>query len=600
MIVYRKQERTINPKQELACMAGMLGGLTAGSSAHHDQAVELLIEYGELESGITDALCPDADFDSHVTRLLRRAGVLSGHIFKTAWEGRTDETGNWTGKMSAAFQELAASDLPGAVCVRVPEGYAHYGLYPETYLEAAMEFLNAEHPEGIACIGARSIGTSLSSVVCAALEASGLTVVSYTVRPRGHPFYRGLVLSTGFEQELCSLKCSHFIVVDEGPGLSGSSICCVAQKLSELGIADSRIVLFPSWNPDGSNFISESARRQWQRHRKYTVSFEKAWLSKGQLKRDLPYGGLLDISAGAWRPLFSGDVSAYPAIHPYHEQRKYLCSEDIPRAVLAIKGGEAIGPAAAAERPAALFVKFAGLGRYGRAKYERALKLAYDGFCPLVSGFAKGFLTTHVVYGRPLTNSGVNAKMLDAFACYLDYVRKTFPVEQEIRFDEIVMMIERNILVGLGGKWPGRLSFLENFRPLVSGSSAVAIDGRMMPHEWLSAGRGYMKMDSVDHHADQFFPGCQDIAWDMAGTIIEFALDREEQAYLLQKYRSFGDRGNMQERLPFYLIAYLAYRMGYATFAANELGTSPDGRKFRALAKRYSTLLCGEVLRFSG
>ncbi len=52
----------------------------------------------------------------------------------------------------------------------------------------------------------------------------------------------------------------------------------------------------------------------------------------------------------------------------------------------------------------------------------------------------------------------------------------------------------------------------------------MAIDGRMLPHEWVTDGGRLMKVDALDHPADDFLPGCRDIAWDVAGACVELGL----------------------------------------------------------------------------
>ena len=597
MIVYRKQERTTATLKQLSDLLALARSLDGNGLVEHEQAVDLLIGYGEFESGVTDAICAGDDSDNHVTRALRQAGVITGHIFRLSWAGDTGEMRYWTERLCRALERIASLDLPKAICVRVPEGYAHYGLYPETYLGAARDFFREVRPDRVACIGLRSIGTSLSSAVCAVLEDMGCRADSYTVRPRGHPFDRRVLLATSFEEQLRSLICSHFVIVDEGPGLSGTSLCCIAERLSELGIDDGRIVLFPSWNPDGTNFNSAGARKRWNRHRKFTAHFEDTWLASGRLKRRLPFGGLLDVSAGGWRSFFYAADQDSPAVHPYHERRKYLCAEDVSRIAHRRAGN---GDAGAQERPPAYLIKFAGLGRYGRLKQLRALQLADRGIAPRVSGIADGFIVMQLVEGRPLSAHDMSRELLEALAGYLACVEDSFPVSQDVGYDVIVAMIRRNVLLGLGREWVERLSVLEGFRSVVTDGQVTAVDGRMMPHEWLLTAEGYIKTDGIDHHADQFFPGCQDIAWDAAGILVEFSLDRSGRDCLLERYRSFGNGKEIYRRLPFYVIAYLAYRLGYATFAADELGSSPDGRKFRAMAGRYASLLRQEVARVSG
>jgi hypothetical protein len=116
---------------------------------------------------------------------------------------------------------------------------------------------------------------------------------------------------------------------------------------------------------------------------------------------------------------------------------------------------------------------------------------------------------------------------------------------------------------------------------------AVAVDGRMLPHEWLRTPHGILKTDAVDHHDDHFFPGPQDIAWDVAGFVSEFGLaEKAARGFTGEVAALSGDR-SLRARLPFYRIAYLAYRVGYASMAARTLGPSRDGTRMAALVRRY-------------
>lgn len=79
-------------------------------------------------------------------------------------------------------------------------------------------------------IGLRSIGTSLSAVVAATLQQSGIEVLPrVTVRPTGHPFARKV------ECLVVRPAAKAFIIVDEGPVLSGSSMVSVAEVLRQHG-----------------------------------------------------------------------------------------------------------------------------------------------------------------------------------------------------------------------------------------------------------------------------------------------------------------------------------------------------------------------------
>ena len=142
-------------------------------------------------------------------------------------------------------------------------------------------------------------------------------------------------------------------------------------------------------------------------------------------------------------------------------------------------------------------------------------------------------------------------------------------------------MIRVNVAEGLGPEWAARLDGLERFRAPVCEAATTRIDGRMLPHEFLRTGEGYLKVDALHHHDDHFFPGCQDIAWDYAAAEIEFGFTD-----LVSK--------TVQTRLPFYLVAYLSYRVGYCSMAAE---SGSDTEKFRLMAGGYAARLRDEIDR---
>lgn len=573
MIVYRKSEEespTADVLREVVSLATRAGG-----ALRHEDATELLMEAGRLEAGITDALFPEADGFNEMTKAARRASVMAGHVFVASWEGRNKDVGEWAARLTKELEALSVMALPWKVRTRVPEGYVHYGLYPEVYIKAARAFFETERPEDAVCIGLRSIGTSLSAVVSATLETLGCRVSSFTLRPKGHPFRRKARCSERLEAALINAG-SRFLIIDEGPGLSGTSFSCAARKLSSLGAADNAIFLFPSWVPDGSSFISAEARLTWGRHKKYSASFEELWIRSGRLAREACVeGGLVDISAGSWRSLFYARAADYPPTHPRHERRKYIA------------GGSSL-------------LKFAGHGRYGRKKLERARRLAEEGYGVPVAGVYCGFIKTEFMDARPLGAADLNQLLLDEMASYLSFIRRVFRADRRMDFDEFFGMARRNITLGLGDEWAGRAGALEVMRDVYESGTPVEVDGRMHPVEWLLTKRGYRKADTVDHNADQFFPSSQDISWDLASAIVEFDMSPMESRYLLSRY-SVSARDKVDgERLRLYMIAYLAFRLGYATFAAEELAGTPEGPRFSSMCGKYRARLKRELLWVAG
>src|ERR671921_253291 len=94
----------------------------------------------------------------------------------------------------------------------------------------------------IQVIGIRSIGTGLAAMVATGLRAPA----PVTVRPVGHPFRRELALSPELAAALRAEREARFAVVDEGPGLSGSSFGAVADFLEDQRVTPGRICFFPS------------------------------------------------------------------------------------------------------------------------------------------------------------------------------------------------------------------------------------------------------------------------------------------------------------------------------------------------------------------
>jgi hypothetical protein len=535
MIIYGDREEEVDTAEVLRELTSLCDGtsLYADAGADCDLSTHLLIRFGQLEAGLVDALCPDEDDETATTRLLRVVSIgLAAH--------------GATPAMHDTLLALAQRDLPERIKVHAPEGFAFYSLYPEQYAEAARELLWRQSGACFTVIGIRSIGTTLSGIVAAALK----TRDSFTVRPRGHPLNRTVQLSSQLEQRIRDSAKNIFVIVDEGPGLSGSSFCSVAEKLSALGIPDGHICMFPSWDAPAENLRSQSARNRWRRHEKYITPFEAVWRTDG----------LADVSAGQWRELFWRSERDYPAVHPQHERRKYL------------------------DRGRGILYKFAGLGSFGSASLTRALQIAQQGFGPHVLGLRNGFLETRFVEGRPLTENDATLELLDTIARYIAFLKTRYTTTEPAPVARVLEMVRVNTSEVLG---------YEPDVPTPVGISqlAVALDGRMLPHEWLATRTGYIKTDAVDHHDDHFFPGCQDIAWDLAGVVVEFQLSTAQREQLLENYLILQNDRTLFGRMPFYEAAYLTYRLGYAALACQTLKSSPEETRFRQLLSRYTAQL---------
>lgn len=576
MLIYRSAERVDEPRRILdaACAAACAATVPLAAHPSHDDWVELLIEVGELEAAIADAEMPERDDLTPLAGSLRRLTRLLGHAVVRSWDG--DAAGVFAGApaIAHAAREAARLPLPPCVRLRVPEGYAYYGLYPETYAAAARRCAAELRPERAVVIGIRSIGTSLSAVVAATLAESGAAVRSCTVRPRGHPFARTVSFGERLADVVRDARNDWFAVVDEGPGLSGSSMTSVADALLRLGVAEERIVFFPSWLPDPSRLVSDTARTRWPRHRKFVGDFDDLWLRGGRLVDSFGGGAVRDLSAGAWREVV--DVEPPPPVHPQHEQRKLLVTPD-----------------QAGDR---LLLKFVGLGRYGRARLERARRLHADGWVPEPLVLRHGFLARRWVEGAPVAQGRVPAELHEHVARYAAYLRREHPADDDPRVDVLLEMMRTNVRESLGPEWLEALRPVEALAARVRGAPTTRCDARPMPHEWLRTATGFVKTDALSHHDDHFLPGPQHVAWDLAGACAELDLDAHRECALLTAYVAASGDSAVRRIFPFHRVAYLAFRIGYTTLAAQALGDSPDGAAMRGRRAFYAERLA-RVLR---
>ncbi|MGI8546070.1 MAG: hypothetical protein ACR2M1_01865 [Gemmatimonadaceae bacterium] len=544
-----------------------------------DTVRDILIELGIVEAGIADVLSPQFDTTSPMIGAFRAASHAVGRVFiaTLTGAGRDEQRAIATAAIEK-LNAIASADLPDMIGVGTPEGYAYYALYPEQYAAAATDIVHSIAPTAAVCIGVRGIGTSLSAAVSATLERHGCAVRSYTVRPHGHPFDRQIKLSPELERELTSRRDALFLVIDEGPGLSGSSFAGVANALTSLGIEDDRIVLMPSWMPDGSRFVSDAARARWRRHRKVAYTFEEQLMRNDRLASGFGAGAdLVDLSAGAWRDRVFSDRLAWPVVQPQHERRKYLLD------------GAGRAP---------ILLKFAGLGRIGRAKRVRAERIAAAGFGPAPIDLQHGFLATEMLQAKPLSTADVNQSVIDRMSDYLAFVGREFAATTTSARDKLSDMIQVNTREALGDAASSTVTRFMRTRA-VFGERPVALDGRMLPHEWLRSGETLIKTDATDHHDDHFFPGTQDIAWDVAATAVELRLDDPAERYLLERYIAASGDWHIAERVPFYRVAYLAHRVGYATLASEALDESDDRIRWCAQASVYRNQLRGALAQMS-
>jgi hypothetical protein len=157
---------------------------------------------------------------------------------------------------------------------------------------------------------------------------------------------------------------------------------------------------------------------------------------------------------------------------------------------------------------------------------------------------------------------------------YVAQVGRAFPCDEAIDPDPLVQMIETNLGELTGGFAPGLRPALAAARPRLASVPAAAIDGRMLPHEWIAGPGGLTKVDALDHHRDHFFPGFQHPAWDLAAVSVECDHDAAATASMLHAFEENGGDRRARALLPFYQLAYAAFRVGYFTTAGQQQDAS--------------------------
>lgn len=576
MIVYRTQSDRLATGAAIDALARRVAALSAARAPAHDDAVDLLVDCGELASGVADAASAARDDLDPGAMAMQAATLAAARLVDASWGGRVHGAARMLHGLRSALQLAIHTPLPTEVERRVSEGYAYYALGPELYADAARELVAQLRPASAVVVGVRSIGTSLGAMVTAAIENADIEARFYTVRPRGHPFDREVKIGPGLSAAWGARRDAHFVIVDEGPGLSGSSLTSVATVLTDVGIDPCRIVFVPAFETDGSGFNSARARACWQRHRRVPASFDRTWIHSGRLARAWNATRLREISAGKWRDAVAWNGNHRPLVHPQHERRKFVVSR----------------------RDDVEWMKFAGLARYGRAVSERAAASCEAGWSPPSRLSSHGWLAMPSVSGRPMSPSDASPRVVDRIADYLAWVRGHCVAGGPGASEGLLEMLRHNLMDAIGEREAD--ACLARCPASVADAPAVRVDGRMAPHEWLDTPAGLLKTDGAEHHNDHFFPGPCDIAWDLAGASEEWGLDDSAHERLVSRYALSSGDCTITSRVEFYRLAYLAFRVAYSELAARQLGGTEDGRGYRAAEARYRERLRGAVARTTG
>lgn len=563
----------------------------AASPPSLDALRALLIEAGQVEQAARDAV-PALPAECAATLLpgLESATDHSAIAFVRRWRALAGAQGPAEAALQAVASALEWAGAPPdlQVEVKVPEGYAFYTLFPEQYVLAAERWA-AEHqsitPRRVLVIGIRSIGTSLSAAVSAGLVELGWEVRRLTVRPTGHPFDRQVHLAPTE-----TVGTSAALIVDEGPGLSGSSVAAVVRALIRAGLDPAQISVLPGHDREPGEEATVEVRALWAGLRRYTARVgELRWSGRTLAEHlaDLTTGlcngadvvRIDDLSAGAWRAVIYGDSRRWPPACTAFERVKLRCSTRSRQAVLWKFAGLAGAPRRGADHAEAVVAELA-------ARAQR-------GWTPPPIAAAFGFVAQPWVDGEPLTRSDGQSELLAHVGRYLaDVAGPPLPPEEaSAAFARLRLMVWANVEEALGEAqlaqahpWADVAAEALAWRPWPTYG-----DGHLAPHEWLRTSTGQvLKVDAVGHDVDHTVIGPQPVLWDLAGALVEWALEGTAAAALIDAARGRLGEGEIPAgALRFYRLAYAAFRMGQCGLCAQTLERSPSERARLRCAQAY-------------
>ncbi len=575
MLVYGDVEciETVRDKQKaIEAHLARVNALPPGSE-RHAALVAAFIGTSELVQALIDADFQTRGFDTlsaaHVSGL--ECLSLLAHSIVRSWQSGFSQA-----TPPENFEDkLLSFDSGLTIRTKQAEGYAFYALYPESYVEAAVRSgLGSQ----TLVIGIRSIGAGLAALVAAALG----TRVALTVRPVGHPFRRKVRVDPEVTTLLTRDPAASFAVVDEGPGLSGSSFGAVADWLEAAGVSRERIHFFPSHTGPLGPQASSAHRERWDGAARFVIALDellrdgernhlRRWVESivGPLEEDLQ-----DISGGTWRTLRYRDRAQWPAANVQQERRKFLA-----------RTGEATW-----------LVKFSGLGESGLMKQAQAERLYEAGLTSEVAGLCHGFLVERWhEHACSLDRHPIaRGQLVERVGAYLGFRARHFPAlpHQGASLTELRDMAVHNAEQALGEEARAALNCLLHNADILSGTeNRIFTDNRMQISEWLLVDGRLIKTDALDHCLAHDLVGCQDITWDIAGAAVELGLSDQETRKLCSVVQEESARPVSVALLSYMLPCYLAFQLGAHTMAADALAGNEEEYRLRIAAKRYGALL---------
>jgi hypothetical protein len=249
--------------------------------------------------------------------------------------------------------------------------------------------------------------------------------------------------------------------------------------------------------------------------------------------------------------------------------------------------------------------KFAGLGgawdsELGSCEAHAAVlkQRADHGWSPRPVATLHGFLVTRWSDGTPLDAAAQGPVVLERLGRYLAQSAgpRLSPEDHAAAIERLESVLSANTgeALGAGAACRVRELFVRGAREEHGRSPCAYGDGHLAPHEWLRTSEGELvKVDCTGHADDHTVVGKQSIAWDIAGTAIEWKLAPSGVDRLLRAYRAAGGEPISSALLCAYRLAYAAFRAGQFQLCA---ATCDDPLEQAAMQRAYADY-CAELCR---
>lgn len=551
-----------------AAAQALAAALSLAPRPNLDLLRPILARCGQLEQGAEDALAPE-------TPLLRQATDSAARAFLNAF--LPHESATWNQEETARLQSILArlaAGPPRFLRVKVPEGFQFYALYPEQYILSVHQWVaNRRPPQPVLVIGIRSIGTTLSALCLSTLHSFRIQASRVTVRPRGHPFDRITDLPAS---AVTHARCA--IIVDEGPGLSGSSMASVARALEQSG--NDQVTFFPGHSGPPGNAGAEWVRDWWRRAPRVTTRLEEVRWQNRNLPDHLAAIAAAALAAescatatmgvGDWRRFAYPEPQEWPAICPAFERLSVV--QTLPGDSIffwRFSGFAAANPEDFAIGPAS------DSGRPGEGRGLQAL----------------GFSGISWPSGRrAIAADGQEPEVARALARHCaQRAGPLIPREQVLKaLARLTEMLRVNAVALLDNSVLPRIETLAQEAQWQCQTAPRHGDGQLAPHHWVrSFMMGLKKAEPLLPVCDHTLVGQQPLWWDIAGALVEFDL---AQSIFLQEL-SFHALLPPASTLEFYLAAYAALRASLMEFSLQAPQSPDEQARLRTALKFYTAKL---------